>query len=104
MRDKDGFGALEVRVAGHDGVFVCVRECQQSLRPLDETAHGGVDALADEETHVGCDLLVARAARVELESERADFFGEFQLDEVVDVFGVWRAGDDGGFDLLVGVS
>jgi hypothetical protein len=38
---------------------------------------------------------------VELEGERADLAGEFELDVVVDVFGLRRAGDDGGFDLLV---
>ena len=35
-----------------------------------------VDGLADEEAHVGGDLLVAAAAGVELEGERADDLGE----------------------------
>ncbi len=62
----------------------------------------GVDGVADEEAHVGGDLLVAAAAGVELEGEGADFFGEFELDEVVDVFGLWGGGDDGGANLGVG--
>ena len=40
-------------------------------------------------------------AGVELEGECADLAGEFELDVVVDVFGLRSAGDDGGFDLLV---
>ncbi len=39
---------------------------------------------------------------MELEGERADLFGELELDEVVDVLGVWGGGDDGGADLVVG--
>ena len=50
-----------------------------------------VDSFADEEAHVGGDLLVAAAAGVELEGEVADLLGQFELDEVVDVFGLsWR--------------
>ncbi len=48
-----------------------------------------VDGVADEEPHVGGDLLVAAAAGVELECEVADLFGEFEFDEVVDVFGLF---------------
>ena len=61
-----------------------------------------VDGVADEEAHVGGDLFVARAAGVELEGEGADLFGELELDEVVDVFGLRGGGDDGGADLGVG--
>ena len=39
---------------------------------------------------------------MELEGEGADFFGEFELDVVVDVFGLRGGGDDGCADLLVG--
>ena len=48
-----------------------------------------VDGVADEETHVGRDLLIAAAAGVELEGEVADLLGEFEFDEVVDVFGLF---------------
>jgi hypothetical protein len=40
-------------------------------------------------------LFVAAAAGVELEGERADLAREFELDVVVDVLGLRRAGDDG---------
>ena len=39
------------------------------------------------EAQVGGDLLVAAAAGVELEAERADALNEFKFDEVMNVFG-----------------
>ena len=101
MGDEDGFGALEVGVAGH-GVFAALFcEGQERVGPVEEAVGGGVDGVADEETHVSGDLFVAAAAGVKLEGEGADLAGEFKLDVVVNVFGLWGAGDDGGFDLLV---
>jgi hypothetical protein len=52
-------------------------------RALDDEA----DLLADVEAQVGGDLLVAAAAGVELEAERADALDQRQLDEVMNVFG-----------------
>ena len=77
-------------------------EVDEGVAPFVEAASGVVDGVADEEAHVGGDLFVAAAAGVELEGEVADFFGEFELDEVVDVFGLRVRGDDGGADLGVG--
>ncbi len=59
---------------------------------------------ADEEAHVGGDLLVAAAAGVEFQGEVADLFGEFEFDVVVDVFGLGVGGYDGFalFGLLLG--
>ena len=68
-----------------------MRALRHAVRP----AQGVVDGFADEEAHVGGDLLVAAAAGVELEGEVADLFGEFELDVVVDVFGLGVGGDDG---------
>ncbi len=70
--------------------------------PVEEAVRGRVDGAADEKTHVGGDLFVARAAGVKLQRERADLLGEFELDEVVDVFGLRSGGNDGGADLRVG--
>ena len=77
-----------------------------ALRHSREAFEGVVDGVADEETHVGGDLLVAAAAGVELEGEGADLFGEFELDEVVDVFGLRVGGDDGcaSFGLCLATS
>ena len=102
MGEEDGLGALEVRVAGHDVVAVGFGLGEECFDPVEEAAGGRVDGVADEEAHVGGDLFVARAAGVELEGEGADLFGELELDEVVDVFGLRRGGDDGGADLGVG--
>ena len=100
--DEDWLGALEVGVAGHDVFGVGFGEGDEGVGPFDEAARGAVDGVADEETHVGGDLFVARAAGVELEGEGADLFGEFELDEVVDVLGLRGGGYDGRADLLVG--
>ncbi len=66
-----------------------MRASRHPARPCD----GIVDGIANEEPHVGGDLLVAAAAGVELEGEVADLFGEFEFDEVVDVFGLFVGGD-----------
>ena len=77
-----------------------MRAFRHAVRP----ARGVVDGFADEEAHVGGDLLVAAAAGVELEGEVADLFGEFEFDVVVDVFGLGVGGDDDFalFGLLLG--
>ena len=100
MGDQDGLGALEVGVAGHRGLAGGFGEGDEGLRPGGEAGGCGVDGVADEEAHVGRDLFVAAAAGVELESERTNFAGELEFDVVVDVFSLWRGGDDGGTDLL----
>ena len=46
-----------------------------------------LDCVAHIEAQVGGDLLVAAAAGVELEAERADLLNQFQFDEVMNVFG-----------------
>ncbi len=81
-----------------------VGEVDEGFAPCGEAFERVVDGFADEEAHVGGDLFVAAAAGVELEGEVADLFGEFELDEVVDVFGLWVGGDDGFalFGLLLG--
>ena len=66
-----------------------MRALRHSARPVEGVVDGG----ADEEAHVGGDLLVAAAAGVEFEGEVADLFGEFEFDEVVDVFGLLVGGD-----------
>jgi hypothetical protein len=67
VRDQDRLGALEVRVAGHDGLALRLGNGQERVGPLPQTGRGVVDRLAHEEAHVRGDLLVARAAGVELQ-------------------------------------
>jgi hypothetical protein len=90
---EDGFGALEVGVGGHDSFACALGKVDEGFAPCGEASEGVVDGGADEEAHVGGDLFVAAAAGVELEGERTDLFGEFEFDEVVDVFGLFVGGD-----------
>ncbi len=90
---EDGFGALEMGVAGHDGFAGSFGEVDEGATPFVEAVECVVDGGANEETHVGGDLLVAASAGVELEGEVADLFGEFEFDEVVNVFGLFVGGD-----------
>ncbi len=90
---EDGLGALEVGVGGHDGFACGFGEVDEGFAPCGEASEGVVDGFADEEAHVSGDLLVAAAAGVELEGEVADLFGEFEFDEVMDVFGLFVGGD-----------
>ena len=75
MGYEDGFGALEVGIAGHDGVAGAFGEVDEGFAPLVDAGQRVVDGGADEETHVGGDLFVAAAAGVEFEGEVADLFG-----------------------------
>ena len=76
MGDQDGLRALEVGVAGHDGLAGGFGQVEQGFGPGAEAGEDLVDGVAHEEAHVGGDLLVAAAAGVELEGERADLPGE----------------------------
>ena len=86
MSDKDRLGALKMRVAGHYCIARLLGKIDQGLGPLFESGEDAVDGVADEETHVGRDLLVAGAAGVEFERERANVLGKLQLDKMMDVF------------------
>ena len=85
VAEVDRLGALQVGVAGHRPVAMALGLRQQ---PLHRRA-GEVDRLQrvhlDDHRHVGGDLVVARAAGVELAGERADLLAEQALDRHVDV-------------------
>ena len=85
VADVDGLGALQVGVAGHRPVAVGLGELEQARhrRPgqLDRLQRVHLDRHRD----VGRDLVVARAAGVELAGERADLLAEQALDRHVDV-------------------
>ena len=85
--DEHGLGALQVGVAGHDGFAGGVGLLDEGVGPGGERVDDELDVIADVEAQVGGDLLVAAAAGVELEAERADALDEFEFDEVMDVFG-----------------
>ena len=90
VREVDGLRALEVRVAGHRPVEVALgdrdedvcRSCRRSIVPQ--------RVRAGEHRHVGGDLVVARARRVQLAADGADDLGQPPLDGHVDVLVVRR--------------
>ena len=74
MGDEHRLGALEVGVAGHDGVAGGVSLLDSALAQRGKSFDGEIDLRAHVEAQVGGDLLVAAAAGVKLEAERADAF------------------------------
>ncbi len=88
VSDEHRLGALHVRVAGHHGIAGSLRACSTSA--LAQAASASMterDLLAHVEAQIGGDLLVAAAAGVQLEAERADALDECKFDEVMNVFG-----------------
>ena len=86
MREVHRLGALQVRVAGHRPVEVTVA---RAARGRSASRCSGLERLqrvrAGEHRHVGRDLVVARARRVQLAADRADDLGQPALDGHVDV-------------------
>ena len=94
VREVDGLGALEVRVARHRPVQVRLGELHERLHQVAAAASVALEAVgAHEHRHVGGHLVVARAGGVELAAHRADDLGEPPLDRHVDVL-VVRADDE----------
>ena len=87
MSDQNGFGTLEVGIAGHHSVAGLARLFKQRLRPSGESLDDLVKMLAYKEAQVRGDLFIAAAAGVKFKSQRADALNERQFDEVMNVFG-----------------
>ena len=85
VSDEDGFGALQMRISRHDRIARSFCLGEKSLGPFGELADQRFDAVADVEAQIGGDLLVAAAAGMELQTERAHGFRQAQFDEMVDV-------------------
>ena len=80
-----GLGALEVGVARHSPIGMGLREVQQARHQRRDQLPRTGRPVSHEQRQVGRDLVVARAAGVELASERADHLGEPALDRHVNV-------------------
>ena len=65
MREIDGLGALQVRVAGNDDVGVVLAERDERALQAGDFAEQRGDFVAQPEPHVERDLVVARAGGVE---------------------------------------
>src|ERR1017187_6774622 len=93
-----------MRIGRHDGFAGGCWEFDEGEGPIAQPGKGLIDCLADEEAHVGSDLLVAAAARVEFEGEWADRLLQPKFYEVVDVFGFFGGEVSRGSDLSQSVE
>src|SRR5690606_10959072 len=84
---------------GHDGVRFRFGQAQQALLQTGDFAEDGVDLVAQPEADVGGDLVVARAAGVQLLAGDADAVGQARLDIHVHVFQIDAPVEGTGFDL-----
>src|ERR1700677_3436755 len=94
MSHENRFGALHVRVAGHDRVAGGFGLFDERAGPGGESCNNLVNLAADIKTQIGCDLLVAATPGVQLEAERANVLDQLYFDEVMDVFGGGMIGDE----------
>ena len=86
MPERHRLSRLQMRVARHDGVGVFAGRIYQACEDRRQLPIHRVDAVAQPQPHIGGDLIVARARRVQLLARFADEFGEPRLDVHVDVF------------------
>ena len=92
--EVDRLGALEVSVAGQRPVEVLLGARQQHARsPPPRASAGDVRLRTHVHRHVGRDLVVARARRVQRAADRPDELGQAPLDRHVDVFVAVREGE-----------
>ena len=96
---RDRLGALQVRIARQDHIGVSLGEFHQSLEQGDEGFIGGVALVLDPEAHVGGDLVITRAGRVQLGGCR-NALRERALDVHVHVLEVAAPLELAGRDLL----
>ena len=85
VREQDGLGGLDVRRAGQDRVAVAFGQADQRALERDERGVEPVDRAAQPQAQVRGDLVVPRAAGVELAGHRPDPLGQGHLEVQVDV-------------------
>ena len=85
MAEGHGLCGLEMREAGHHGAGMLQCTLDQRLLKRGERRIGLVDDVADEQTEVGGDLVVARARGVQPAGGGADQLGQAALDIHVNV-------------------
>jgi hypothetical protein len=88
MGNQDWFGALKVRVCRHDCTASGIGLLDKLLCPSAQVSQKHIDAEADVESQVRCNLLVAASPGVQLETQVANPLGQPQLDKVVYVLGL----------------
>jgi hypothetical protein len=87
VRNQHRLGALQMRVAGHDGLARCMCVVDEGARPRSQAFNHLLNLGANIEPQIGRDLFIAAAPGVQLESQRTDPLHHRQLDVMVDVFG-----------------
>ena len=101
MREVDGLGALQVRVARHRPVLVALGELDERALQVLELLERLQRVRAREHRHVGRDLVVARARGVELAADRPDDLGQAPLDRHVDVLVLLAERERAAVELLL---
>ena len=85
VREIDGLRALQVRVAGNDHVGIVFAEGDECALEADDLAEQRGDLIAQPESHVEGDLVIARPGSVKFRTGR-NALGQRGLDVHVDVF------------------
>ena len=86
MCDKNGLGALQVRVAGHDRVGVGLGLREKSVLKRAKPPYGIVDGLPQKQAYVQCNLVVTGTCGVKPPRRFPDELGQPGLDIHVNVF------------------
>src|ERR1700747_3755304 len=102
MRDENGFRTLKVRVGRHNCIASGLCLLEQRTRPSGELVAYFTDTGPNMQTEIGSNLLGAATGGVQVEAEMCDQFDEFELDEMMDVLGVFVSGDFVGLRGIVG--
>ena len=94
---------LQVGEAGHDGVRFGFRQTQKAFLKTGDFAEDQVDFVTQPQADVGGDLVVARAAGVQLLAGHSDAVGQACFDVHVHVFQVNAPVEGAGFDFALDV-
>jgi hypothetical protein len=85
VAEVDRLGALQVGVAGQRPVEVVLGQRDERLGQVFNPLNRGVGVSSGEHGHIGRDLVVARAPRVQTPARTPDQFGQAPLDRHVNV-------------------
>ena len=86
MGDQHRFGPLQMGVGGHNRLACLLGSLDQLPGPTSKMSQQIADPVPHVQPEVGCDLLIAAAASVQLQAEVAQQLHQLQFHEVVNVF------------------
>ncbi len=99
MTESDGLGRLEMREAGHDRGRVRLGLFHQCTLQLDQSGGGARASITHPQPEIRCDLVVARARRVQPRAGRTRNLRQPLLDVEMDVFQLALEGEPAGRDI-----